>query len=372
MNKQLLANKPFSKEDTAVIKGIAILIMMLHHCFLSHSRFEDFYISFYPFSEAFIIKAAETGKCCVGIFTFLSAYGMARSFLAASPGFDFTGKTAGRLTLKRYINLMSGFLPAYLFGLIGCCIFQPSPLSVYKGWKTFPLYMLIDMLGIADLLKTPSLVGTWWYMGLALTLILAFPLLLKAYNKCGVFLAPAFFCIICALNLEVTTYSRWILLAPIGILFADLNILEKIKAWRVHGNPFMNFLIRFVIVSFFLFQAVWYSSWNYGKLNYLTLILDTFLTVMVIIWCYLFITDIPVIKNILQFLGKHSMNVFLIHTFIRTKWFYEYTYSFVHFIPIMLILLAESVLISMAMEALKKYSGYNNMVQKLVRSLTAG
>ena len=361
----------FSKKDTAAIKGIAILIMMLHHCFLSRSSFEGFSISFYPFSEAFIIQAAEVGKCCVGIFTFLSAYGMTKSFLSADSRLDFTGTTAVKLTTRRYITLMSGFLPAYLFGFIGCFIFSPSPLSVYKGVKTFPLYMLIDMLGIADLMKTPSLVGTWWYMGLALTLILIFPLFLKAYKKCGLFLIPAVFCVICALNLEVTTYSRWILLAPIGILFADRNLLEKLKSWKVCSNAVIDFTVRFISISLLLLGAVTYSSWNYGKLNFLTPVLDSFLTVMVIVWSYLFFTGLPVIREILQFFGKHSMNIFLTHTFIRTKWFYEYTYSFGHFLLIILVLLAESTLISIVLEALKKYSGYNNLIQKIIRSAAA-
>ena len=45
-------NSSFSKKDTAAIKGIAILIMMLHHCFMQEKRFEGFTISFDGWDKA--------------------------------------------------------------------------------------------------------------------------------------------------------------------------------------------------------------------------------------------------------------------------------------------------------------------------------
>ena len=359
-------NSSFSKKDTAAIKGIAILIMMLHHCFMQEKRFEGFTISFYPFSQDFIVQISQAGKCCVGIFLFLSAYGMTCSFLKLNEQLEFTSLDAIKLTIKRYINLISGFLIAYVFCFIGSWIFTPTPLKFYKSWKTFPLYMLLDMFGLANLLDTPSLVGTWWYMGLAIVLIVLFPLLLKIYKQIGVLLVPAIICVFRLLNLEVGDYSRWMLLASVGIFFAQKDFFGKLKKWCVcKNNKVLDCCIRFFIVSCLLVLSICLSCWNYGKLNYMTMIFDLFITLMVVIWNYLFFINLPIIKEILQYFGKHSMNIFLVHTFIRTRWFYSYTYSFSHFMLIIIMLLLESLLISIVLEAVKKYSGYNRLVKKV-------
>ena len=75
--------------------------------------------------------------------------------------------------------------------------------------------------------------------------------------------------------------------------------------------------------------------------------------------------DIPLISNVLMFIGKHSMNIFLFHTFIRSYLFSEFTYSFHHFALITLVLLLVSLAVSAVLELIKKYSGYNKLVSYL-------
>ena len=88
---------------------------------------------------------------------------------------------------------------------------------------------------------------------------------------------------------------------------------------------------------------------------------DGLIPAYVVYYCYEFITDIPLIKNIFALIGKHSLNIFLFHTFIRHHWFHEYTYSFKHFVLIALVLLAESLVISIVLEFIKKITHYNNL-----------
>lgn len=84
MNLALIGEKMdnflFSKTDTSKVKGIAIIMMIFHHCFLSAARYKGQIVLFMPFSEEFINDFALSMKICVAIFTFLSACGMTLSY----------------------------------------------------------------------------------------------------------------------------------------------------------------------------------------------------------------------------------------------------------------------------------------------------
>lgn len=70
-------------------------------------------------------------------------------------------------------------------------------------------------------------------------------------------------------------------------------------------------------------------------------------------------------SEILLFLGKHSMNIFLIHTFIRQYFWKDYAYSSGHFVINILAVILPSIVISIVLEWLKKVTGYNRLVQNI-------
>ncbi len=112
--------KQFLVQDTNIVKGVAIIILMFHHCFLSASRFEGYDISFFPLTQEMVVSAARAGKCCVGIFTFLSAYGLTRTYQKAERTWrgDSEVKLAEKFVLRRYINLISSFFAVYVVAFI--------------------------------------------------------------------------------------------------------------------------------------------------------------------------------------------------------------------------------------------------------------
>lgn len=50
-----------------------------------------------------------------------------------------------------------------------------------------------------------------------------------------------------------------------------------------------------------------------------------------IFYCRKYIIRIPVINKILEFSGRHSMNIFLVHTFFRYIFFRDFIYGFKYF-----------------------------------------
>ncbi|MCM1232538.1 MAG: hypothetical protein NC489_20635 [Ruminococcus flavefaciens] len=73
-------DKIFSKNDSLICKGVAILLMLFHHMYTSVDRFEDYVINFKPFSQDFIVNIANYDKICVGIYVFISAYGLTLAY----------------------------------------------------------------------------------------------------------------------------------------------------------------------------------------------------------------------------------------------------------------------------------------------------
>ena len=63
-----------------------------------------------------------------------------------------------------------------------------------------------------------------------------------------------------------------------------------------------------------------------------------------------------VLSKGLVFLGKHSMNIFLFHTFIFYFWFRDFVYASRNPLIIFLTLLVVCVIISMLLEQVKKYT----------------
>ena len=70
----------FTKKDTQMLKGIAIICMLIHHLFLDPSRYKGYSVDFWPLTETITTHIALAMKLCVAIFVMLSAYGMTLSY----------------------------------------------------------------------------------------------------------------------------------------------------------------------------------------------------------------------------------------------------------------------------------------------------
>ena len=352
----------FSKKNTAAMKGIAIIMMLFHHCFLE-GRYEEFNIIFSPFSESFIAMLASFLKICVAIFVFLTGYGLAIKYLDENSKGD---KSIAKSTASRYLSLMSGFLFIFVLSQIFCFFMSREQVTTYIADTkvTSVIYFLIDGFGLTNIFGTPTLNGTWWYMSLAIILIAIIPLIIKLYKKYG-FLATSVVLILIThgLNIQNQNLVRWLYTAFLGIVCADKNILVKLREFKIiKSNKYINKILKFVIATLILVGLFFVRQ----KTDYIIYELnDALIPVFVIYYCFEFIMPIKYINDILMYLGKHSMNIFLIHTFIRAHYLNKFTYSFKYPALIVLVLLVFSLILSIIIEAMKKYSGYNKLVEKI-------
>ena len=74
--EQKQAQSIFDREASVALKGIAIVMMVLHHCFRVAKLYEGYEVSFFPFGEQQIVNVAFACKICVSVFAFISGYGL--------------------------------------------------------------------------------------------------------------------------------------------------------------------------------------------------------------------------------------------------------------------------------------------------------
>ena len=71
------------------------------------------------------------------------------------------------------------------------------------------------------------------------------------------------------------------------------------------------------------------------------------------------------ICRVFEFLGKHSMNIFLFHTFIFSHWFKQEIYASRNPLIIFLTLLVSCVVISIILEYIKKIIHLKIIINKI-------
>lgn len=363
----------FSKKDTLVVKGIAIIMMLFHHCFTSADRYSGHDIVFSPLGEAFTVEIASFFKICVAIFVFISGYGIAISLSRIK--FDDFGGYKKQLA-KRYFSLMTVFWFIYILGLISSAIIRPAMLGVYKGAFKLDcfLFAFFDFMGVSELFGTPTLIGTWWYMSLAILIIAIMPLLYRLYKKFGYLPMLVLTFLVCSIvhkayNDKVINFDmvRWIFTLELGMICADKDLLARIKAFRiVKKSKAWDYIIKLIAMTAglaFCFYLRQRSDWTVSYIR------DGFIPAYVVLYCYVILCDIPILNKALGFLGKHSYNIFLSHTFLRGYFLKDFIYGFKYPLVIFIVLLALSVILSLAIDLLKKYSGYDKLTGKLMKAV---
>lgn len=367
----------FTKEHTMQMKGIAIIILLFHHCFLNAQRWATvpyeklattkgwgyYPISFAPFSSHTIQYLASFSKICVAMFVFMTGYGMWVSYESQKKK-----TTMSNYIKKRMVTLMTGFLIIFVVTEI-LAIPTGRFIEVYGHDFRSVVYMIIDALGLAKLLGTPLFCLTWWYMSLAIVLIMIFPFVHSIMEKYQWIVVVASIIVPRACGFgQSTDLFRYLLAYTLGMYFAQHDLLARIKEKFMEQNVAGKLL--FLIVSLIGLaviikcrQNAW-IGWKY--LDFW----DGFAAMYVIVISYIYILNGKWIVKGLGFLGKHSMNIFLIHSFYRDVFFHEFTYSFYYAWLDYIVLMAISLVTSIVLEWFKKLIRYEKFIDWVKRLVT--
>lgn len=342
----LFDHKSFDKTSTNICKGIAIILMYIHHSFSSPDSWAGCQVILTVLTQDQLISLAGFGKVCVHIFVFLSAYGTYRS----TPNMNL--ESYPKIVKRRYLSLAGGFLFIYILSQLFSPLTGISRTEIYGSDPLLRLlYSIFDGLALAGPLGTPRYIGTWWYINLAIILIFLLPLLNLLADRIGWTILPLCFFFLWIFDLNVTNdgFPRYLPAAVMGILLAKYKIYEQIcsllnqkKAFYIFGSLVLSFCILFI-------------SYLRPILNQ-PYIVNALLAALICLFCFVVLEKIPGLRSGLALIGKYSMNMFLTHTLIRSAASNLHTFSYAPKYPVLIILLllADTLLISIAIEGLKK------------------
>lgn len=346
----------FSKEHTLITKGILTIILLTHHVF-----YPD-YITGYGINTILgdvklVNRIMLYLKICIAGFAFLTAFGLTRIFKGQKDG---SNKNFFRIVVKRLAKLELIVIIVYLLAILYRCLVIAQPLKdLYMAeQQSLPmmlLYMCLDMFGLAHYTHTPMLNMTWWYLSYAILLIVAMPFIYKAYEKFRYLLLP----VGCLLPLSLTdSDSSFLALLPVvllGTAFSYENWFEKLRESRTKSNIVIRLALSFAL----LYLGYLINTYIHGAFCYIVVPVIPYLA-------YECLSYLPVVRFWLKYIGKHSTNIFLTHTFIYFYYYPDFIYSFRSTWYVLPVFTAVSLAVSIAVEAIKKFSGYNRLADRLM------
>ena len=334
-----------TKTDSLVLKGIAICAMLCHHLFTCVPKTVGMDFSGMP------LFLGQIGKSCVALFIFLSGYGLSIGYDSLK-GYTQVDKCKACVCFlaKRFVHFYLQYWPIFfIFVSIGVFVFhRPLSLPYAVGPQYLAKHFLYDLLGMQGF---QSYNETWWFNKLILLLYLLSPFIYYLVRKACV---PTLFC--CLLLLRFGHHL------PFDIYFIDNYGLSfafgmSVYIYRQQISVFMNkqprwilLLIPFVIIVISI--LIRREGWLHMGGTRADAFIAFGLSLLVMVFTGFFDK-----ARIFAFLGKHSGNIYLFHTFIYSKWFAPTIYRMESPLLIFILLLSVCILISIVIEWLKRNLG---------------
>lgn len=296
----------FSRDDTKLVKAIAVILMLFHHLFAFSYNImpPNNYISLFNiFGNDIEFWIGIFGDVCISIFTFIGGYGTYKA-CSNTKKWQMLKKIFDKI-VKIYFVYWTVFIIFISFGIIFKLPFVCNNITDFWG----------NFWGL-----TFTYNKEWWFLTPYILLLIIFPLLKLLIKKTPfLFDLILIFIINHIIYFKIPSLIDYNLLGPdkplnnlvtalnllpcfmMGCLIAKWDLLSKIK------NKFLNNFI-FKVISIIMFILLIFIRNKYGD-SY------DFLYAFIISICTILIFDRRnVIKEVLVSIGKESTIIWLTHT----------------------------------------------------------
>ncbi len=330
--------------DTNVLKGFALVLLLSHHLFTTNNEnWYDVVINgqYYPV----VSHIGGLSNICVALFVLLSGYGLGRQVnIKGMPNLY-------KFYKRRFTKLMLNFWFVFvIFVSIDIFIFGRNMDEVYGGHSVV-LKFLADFLGLTFFFPFYGFNPTWWFMSLIILLYLVFPFIYQFATREH---------LLCVFLFSLIALIPWSFEPAIMLNFMFAFCIGTILSLKplVFKNRKIIFILIFTIALGLCLRTMFYSTYMYYDGIVSASILYMY------IYIKEFISKFPkLINNVFAFIGKHSMNIFLFHTFIFYFWFKDFIYCFKYPIVILFVLLIICLSVSYILESLKKAIRFEEIVK---------
>lgn len=274
----------FSRDMSNLVKGVAILLMIAHHCF----SFPEYWVDEFSISP-FLADVCNQFKICVAVFAFITGYGF------------YVSKRASYLHMFRK---MLQFLCRYWLQLF--LIFLPVA-AIHFDFSAKQI--LNNMIALYD-----NVILFGWYVFFHCVVLLTFPLVKKTLNRTPVWdlaiVLAGGYCvtvILYFLPFETPLFSMlldcsiYYPVVGIGYLSAKYAVFDRISEKITFRIPMALLMLAMI---FFLRSKIDVIKGFAVD----TIYAPTF--VLAMIWL---LKDCRLLHSGLGFLGKHSFHMWLFH-----------------------------------------------------------
>lgn len=330
--------------ETQIVKAFAIVAMLIHHLFYEHPEY-----------GLITHSVGVAGKICVALFVFLSGYGMATTFPKNIAGRLNTVKVFFFFLGKRYAKFFLNYWVIFFVTVpIGIFCFGRSLETAYGEGANLIVCFIKDVLGQQGF---DSYNITWWFNELILALWVFFPLFYYAMKNGFVAIGVLLFLFISPGNfpylLEIfaNCFSLYVLPFCLGIAIAlHVDSISKILN-KLPQRIILYGSVVATICLFFLRGIPLFPSFSYFRV-------DPFLTLALVLAVVSVCRATKLQFKPLQYVGKHSMNMYLTHTFVLGYFFHDFIYGLKYPILMFLTIFGISMLISVVIEFAKSKLGF--------------
>ncbi|MDO4620637.1 MAG: acyltransferase [Lachnospiraceae bacterium] len=311
----------FTVDHTRELKGIAIVLMLMHHLwFFPHKIVGGALQSHFTiFGVGSVQYIGGFGKICVSLFFFLGGYGLYISY--KNRRFDLI-RTLKKLYIS-YWKVLLIFTPvAFLF--FGR---QPAYSSDEMIWNRFADFSLHQFFGNLSGYNI-TLNGEWWFFTSYVTAVITFPLIAKIIDRCSLelklflvvigsilvfYVAPAVgrLEVLGTLNNSFLYDTFFCQSAPyiscfwLGGVFASENAIVRLYD-RLQQHSLLGIFQDLLLIAMLV----------YLRQSFVPAELDILYVPLFAIACLDLFERCTSLRKLFRELGKHSTNMWLIHSFL--------------------------------------------------------
>ena len=333
----------FDQNNTALIKGIAILLMVLHHTNGKYYNAID--LQWYSQNSENIgalitLLFSTAGKVCVQLLTILSGFGLSKSYIKY--------KASHKGVSSEFRFILSHLIQFYSIFWINLLLYMLRYGVLLKTFKEFGFTskafstLIIQIFGFSKAFDMNGF-GDWFVAAIVILYIIfpvifwiakknmfipiilsILPWLFKPYlNGMGIHTDSVIFCLLAFVT---------------GILFAQKETLDKLKS--LTDAKYKVFSVIFLLIAFSLRLVFSFYA-------------DYFFALSLICFGTLILSGIKYLNRFFILFGKNSANIWLSHPVIITAVTRELRLE----MPLKyFVVLAIALLLSVIIEKIKRYS----------------
>lgn len=314
----------FRRDDTSAVKGVAIVLMLLHHAFLFKDRIAEEFeqVSYISIGTTNLMDFfASYGKVCVAIFFFLSGLGLMKSC-----GASLTSRIIKSLRriFFSYWKVLLVFVPIGFIFFAKKTHDYATASIITNAWKDNSLTTAVrSLFGMSE-----SYNHEWWFISAFIVTILTMPFVAKILNKMSNFWSGLGF--IAALEVFLSAILPFMESSTFPIDMNQSFIFKNIIGGLTHSTPFYmgmlmgannnfealhdkldkNGLASPVFSLLALAASMLIRNYIFGESS------DSFIVPITILSIKEVLDVTKPIKNLFIALGNHSTTMWLTHTFL--------------------------------------------------------